>query len=61
MRIGDLVQYVTGSQLYFSFPSQRWDKILSGTIGLIIEEGKSNIDNMYFVKAINKKEKSFNT
>ena len=60
MKVGDLVQYVTGSaQLYFHFPSARWDKFLSGTIGLIIQEEDNTTEKMYFVKAINRRKNRF--
>lgn len=55
MKIGDLVKYVSGSQLYFHFPSERWQNALSGTVGVIVEAETGYNGEMYLVLGANNK------
>jgi|2_EtaG_2_1085320.scaffolds.fasta_scaffold00318_40 hypothetical protein len=54
MKVGDLVRFTGGEQLYFHFPSEEWFTTKIGAIGIISQVGPwfGAGDTMYYVCSI---------
>jgi hypothetical protein len=49
-KVGDLVSIVSGSQLYFHFPTEEWYNLREGDLGLVISRQLSDFGNAYLVR-----------
>tara|TARA_S200002703_G_scaffold127630_1_gene114284 strand:+ start:154 stop:387 length:234 start_codon:yes stop_codon:yes gene_type:complete len=52
VNVGDLVQYCSGSQLYFHFPTESWQNVIQGEKGIIIGVSVTFNGVMYQVKML---------
>ena len=55
MKIGDLVQFVGSTQLYFNFPTEQWYNLDEGDTGIIINIESNVYGLMYRVQMLNSK------
>ncbi len=55
MKIGDLVQFVGSTQLYFNFPTDQWYHLAEGDAGIVISIEKNVYGLMYRVQMLNDK------
>ena len=42
-QVGDLVEFVGSSQLYFHFPTDEWYNVQEGDIGIVIKTALNNL------------------
>jgi hypothetical protein len=55
MKIGDLVQFVGSSQLYFNFPTDQWYHLAEGDAGIVINIESNVYGLVYRVQMLNSK------